>query len=866
MSGRKRSGSLERGRRWHSGVYGLALISLVGCQRLDPSSELAAATQSYAAGDFATAVIHVRNVLQVAPDDAGAHLLRAKIAVEVGESEVARVEIERAAALGASASETVPVAVEAALQLGDNSRALAILDGAPSTLRETADLWILRAQVLLRDGSILDAEQALDRARRFGAVGSTYELVRAQLAANRGDSAQALSLLDGAIGAAAADPALYAARGRIRFQLGQNAGAVADYARAADLHRANGSPLFETQALFDLVRASLAANDIEAAEAAARRIADLAPQAPLTSYAQALVAFKSGRFDQAAAALQSALGSQPNDSAMLTLLGAVQLALGNVGQAEQSLLKVIARAPRDVTAAKLLAETRLRQQRPHAVLEVLLPLTDLIASDPQVSLLNGLANLQAGNTQEGIAHLEKAVELDPGNPMLALELARAYSTAGRASESLALLRTSFSGESSNLNGRLFRLFSEARAGVTEEGRAALAELLADFPGDPRALTAGATYHQLLGQPQEALALLLQAVEVDGAFSPARVLLGTLLAREGRLAEAEAHLREALVGDPQNPQARATLAQLAVARGAAYEAEQLLSEATGESAIPLKVMLAQLYLDGGRYSEALGTLREAAVAAPSSLPVRVALVRAELRSGNANEAAKIATALQKEFPSQAVGHLLETEVRVSRREYEEAVQSAKRGYDIDHSWQTTISYLTALRLVDRALDALEVTQRWVAENPNHLPGRLALAGQLQAVGRELNALQEYDAVLSIDADNITALNNAAWIAHGAGEERAIDLARRAVGLAPDNPSVLDTLGFVLLGRNRDAEAVTYLERAAQLAPQVLEIRYHFALALARLNRTSDARAVLESVLREERPFTERAAAQALLDSL
>jgi putative PEP-CTERM system TPR-repeat lipoprotein len=866
MSSRKRCGDLWRGRRLGAVACGFLLLPIAACQRLDPTSELAAAQQSYAAGDLATAVIHVSNVLQATPDDAEAHLLRAKIALAVGEAEVAAVESERAAALGASQSETVAISAEAALQRGDHSRALAILDETPSTVSESVALLLLRARVLLRSGALPDAEQSLERAMRSGAAGPPYELVRAQLAAARGDTDQALSVIDAAIDVTAGDPALHAFRGQIRLQAGENAGAVADYARAADLYRATGSPLFETQTLFNVVRAGLAASDVEAAAGAADRIAELAPQAPLASYARALVAYRGGRFDEAAAALQSALGSQPDNSAILTLLGAVQLALGNVGQAEQSLLKVVARDPLDTAAVKLLAETRLRQQRPHAALEVLLPLAELVTPDPQVSLLTGLANLQVGNVQEGLVHLEGAVELDPGNPMLALELSRAYSTAGRASDSLALLRTSFGGGSSNLDGRLLRLFSEARAGSIEQGRAALDELLEDFPGDARALTGAAMYHQLIGEPREALGRLEEAVEADERFSPARVLLGTLLARDGRSAEAEAQLREALIAEPQSVQARALLAQLTMARGAAEEAEQILSEASGEGTAPLQIMLAQLYIDRGRNDEALGTLRLAAGAAPRSLPVRIALARAELRAGNAGETAKTAEALRTEFPDQAAGHLLEYELSVSRREYAAAVESAQRAYDLERSWQTTIAYLTALRLVDRAQDALALTERWVAENPNHVPGRLALAGQLQTAGRDIESLREYDAVLAIDSENVAALNNAAWIAHEAGEERALDLARRAAALAPDNGGVLDTLGFVLLGQNREAEAVGHLERAAELTPQLLAIRYHLAQALARLDRTSEARAVLESVLREERPFTERAAAQALLNSL
>jgi putative PEP-CTERM system TPR-repeat lipoprotein len=850
---------------WRTAVA-LALLSIASCQRLDPTSELAAGAERFAAGDYATAVIHVSNVLQARPDDAEAHLLRAKIALAIGDAEVARVEAERAAALGAVPGETARLAAEAALLLGDYSRVPEILAAAPAGVTDAGEAWVLRARALLGSGAMLDAERALESAAERGAAPAVIQKVRADIAAARGETAAALVLLDDLIGSGATDPELYVARGQLRLRTGRSTDAVDDFARAASLYEGSGSSLYESQALFNVVRASLAANDPDSGREAIASLVKRAPQAPLTAYARALMSYRDGAYDEAVAALQSALTAQPDNPGLLTLLGAAQLARGNVGQAEQSLLKVVTRDTRSTAAAKLLAETRLRQNRPQAALEVLRPLVEAGSTDAQVSTLSGLANVMAGNVAEGIADLEAAAEADPGNPVLTLELARAYSAAGRESDSLGLLRSSFGGGTNNLDGRLSRIFGEARAGASAEGRAAVAELLADFPGDARALTGAAMYHQLIGEVQPARSLLEQAVNTDERFTAARLLLAGVLTREGQTVDAERQLREVLAIEPQNGQARAALAQFALAQGSPEEAEQLLSGGGGPAAIPLKLMLAELYINTGRDRDALATLRQAADASPSSVPLRVALGRAELRSGNASEAIEIAKALQTEFPSQPSGHLLDAEVRMKGREYAAAVESARRAYELQRTWQTASVYLRALRFAGRSRDALEVTARWVADNSSHVPGRLTLAAQLQEIGREIEALREYEAVLAVDPESVVALNNAAWIAYEAGDDRDLELARRAAELAPDNGAVLDTLGVILLARNREADAVGYLERAAQSMPEVPEIRYHLAQALARSGRSREARAALEQVLRDARPFTERSAAQALLDSL
>src|SRR5205814_551238 len=209
-----------------------------------------------------------------------------------------------------------------------------------------------------------------------------------------------------------------------------------------------------------------------------------------------------GRLPSAANELQKAISAQPDNPAFLTLLGAVQLALGNLGQAEQYLLKVVARSPRDPLAVKLLAETRLREQRPEAALDVLQPLAETGVTDPQIGLLSGLASVLAGNPKQGVVYLEQAVALDPGNEMLKLQLARAYSAAGRASDGLELLRANFGTGSGNLEGRLVRLFGEARLGSTEQGKRAAPVRPRAFRGAPAPLPGAAwSYRPAAAAPQ-----------------------------------------------------------------------------------------------------------------------------------------------------------------------------------------------------------------------------------------------------------------------------------------------------------------------------------------------------------------------------
>jgi tetratricopeptide (TPR) repeat protein len=97
------------------------------------------------------------------------------------------------------------------------------------------------------------------------------------------------------------------------------------------------------------------------------------------------------------------------------------------------------------------------------------------------------------------------------------------------------------------------------------------------------------------------------------------------------------------------------------------------------------------------------------------------------------------------------------------------------------------------------------------------------------------------------------NNFAWFC----AERSINLAeawqfaRRAVELAPENPSFLDTLGWVEFRRGRPSEARVALEQALRHASRREDrsvVLYHLAVARAALEGPAVVRPLLEEALK------------------
>ena len=911
------------------------LLSLVaGCARVDPAAELAAGTASLNAGRYSEAAIRFSNVIQAQPNNGEAHRLRAELALRLGDYAGAADEFDRARKLGVPTDSIALGLAEAWTILGRAEDALALLDSVAATHTADALYRVERAEALLRLGRAAAAETALGPAQN-GAQRTRAQIVRAGIAFARSDPAGAEKLLDQALQSAPSDPRVLVARAEIFARTARLSQAAEDLTKAADVYRQQSLSEHELATLFALVQMQLARNDLDAAEATASALAQRAPQAALTAYLRGLVAYRRGRFDEAADLIQPLVNASPQTTQFRSLLGAIHLARGNFGQAEQEFQTVLATSPRDPAAIKLLAETRLRQRRPEAALAALRGIEDAAAEDPQVGMLSGIASLLSGNTQQGLLYLEQAASLDPSNEILKLQLARAYLAAGRDADASKLLGGAFGAAGTSLEAGLLRLFADIRQGTGDAGGGAANDLLRQFPSEPRALTAVGTYYQLRGENQRARELFERAAGLETTDTTARMFVAAALVQEGRSQEAEQLLARVIEQQPDNAQALTALAELRTARGALPEATDLLRKAVehstsiaprlslaqllvrqgdlagakaqldaatkiapdnpevgavaglvalaegrpkdaaellkkAEAALPnrlgVTLALARAELASGAPDAARSTVRRVLEVAPKSLPLRFTLGEAELALGNAAEASSIAAALKADYPAQSGGYALEAEAQIAARRYSAAADTLASAFAREPTWPILTRQLSALQLAGRQPDAVAAAEKWVAANPKHVPGALVLAGLQQDAGSNEEALRGYQTVLGLDANNVGALNNAAWLLNELARPGALPLAEKAHELAGDNPAVLDTLGWILLAEGHKPEAIARLSRAAELAPDVPAIHYHLAKALAAAGQPDKARAVLTKLVDGSRDFEQRADARRLLESL
>lgn len=811
-----------------------AWLFLSACSQ-DIDSRLARGQASFAAHEYRAATIDALSILDEQPDHVDARLLLGYVVLELGNYSDAARHLEMARDAGAPVSAYAVPLSEALANTGDVTAAFELLNSVPDGERTEAHRN-LYARLLVEGGRLVEAEALLASGQAVSTTASQRaerRAIRASILTARGDARGAEAEIAEALQTDANNPEIWALAGAVARGAGSLQEAAQRLQRAAELFSERQQAVPAGRALLSLVRVQLALGLVPEAGESAQSLAEVLPDSPAANIAMGLVALQQGDSERAIDSLRRAANAVSGDAEVLTLLGAAYLAAGNLGQAEQQLINAV-NADANPQSVRLLAETRLRQERPGAAVDALEMLNeDQISQDAALAMLLGAAHLEDGDLDSAITILDRALSLTPDNPALSLMLARAYVAAGRSEEADAVVDASpvLGGDvafASKLAIAMARFQSDGSVAARQYGDS----LVAEESADAESYVIAAALDFLAGDTARARGRVETSLQSDPDFIPARLLAASLEAEAGRIAETQQHLEYVLTLDPYHESAAIGLARFRMGAGDIDRAQAVLRAArTDRSSI--------------RLLSALGDI--------------------ERRLGNGDAVQGIAAELKERFPTRAAGYRLEGDLLADRRQLDAAWPAYRTAFELEPDWGTLQAAVRASRRAGSA-EWETLLRDYIREMPDDLRARLLLAENLQTAGRNGDALAEYEAIVSRDTQNPFVLNNLAWLAHEAGRPGAVDYARRAKTLAPDDAAVLDTLGWLLTETGRADEGLPDLERASELASGVLEIRYHLAVAQARTGRSEAARGTLEGLLAEEGNFAYEQEARDLLQSL
>ncbi|MES1981060.1 MAG: XrtA/PEP-CTERM system TPR-repeat protein PrsT [Pseudomonadota bacterium] len=887
--------------------------SLVACNKSQaPETLMAEAIQHRQKGDTKAAIIQLKNVLQKNPDNVEARYLLGSIYNETGDVQSAEKEIRKALSLGMNPAKALPELGRALLGQGQYQK---VLDEIKQPATPNAEISTLVGRAYLGLGMNREAKESLEQALQIRANEPDALIGLAKLALANNNASEALGLAEQAVtknpdnidaslfqgdllrGQGQADAALAAydhalkikpdnaaafiAKASLEIGIRKFDAAKADIDAARKLMPKNLLVVY-TQALLDFNQGKNAAA-LESLQQVLRVAPDHMPSVLLAAAVQLAL----GSTEQAEQHLKKYLSSNPQNTYARKLLATALLQDDQPQRALDALAPILKDNQQDPQLLSLAGQSYMKAKNFAKATEYF---EKASALSPQTAMLRtavGLSKLEQGDNARAIAELEKAAGLDSSSPQAGILLVMTHLRLKEFDQALAAVLALEKDQPDNplvqnLKGGVYLAknnVSDARASFQkalslqpdyfpaavnlaqldlqekkpEVAKKRFEDILAKDKKNVQAMTALGKLADTEGKKTEATNWLERASnENPDALQPA-MLLATRYLSLGEKQKSLNLVRKLQISHPTSPEVLDLLAQIYIAnddKAAALESySKLAGLLPGSAAVQLR--MAAVYMAMQNESAAADALKKALTLQPDYLDAQLAQLNLDVRKGNYDKALALARQMQKQQTKSAIAYMVEGDVQMAQNKPALAIKPYEQAYALSKNGPLLIKLHMALTRAGREKEASTRILQWLKDNPADAPARLYLANSYLAKKQFNEAVEQLKIMLQQNPQSVPVLNNLAWAYHQEKNPLALEYAEKAYQLAAENPTILDTLGWILLEQGNTARSLPLLQKASTLAPQSAEIRYHFAVGLVNSGDKANARKELERVVATEK---------------
>ncbi|MCL7945674.1 tetratricopeptide repeat protein [Marinobacter sp. ATCH36] len=612
-------------------------------------------------------------------------------------------------------------------------------------------------------------------------------------------------------------------------------------------------------------------------------LAKSAPGTIRSNLIAAQEAFNNGELDNAARYLEEVLAQAPSQEQAALMLGIIRYRQGRPQDAER-LLAPVANIGDSEQASKLLAATRLQMRNPEGAREILANLEDQ-DSDPETLALVGIASLVSGDTESGEQFIEKSLELAPDNNSLRLRYATYLVRTGQTDRAIAQADQVLENDPESEQARLLVVQAHVSANNNDAAIAAASDWVEEQPDSVSALITRGNVAANAENIEEAKQFYQRAVDADSENPSGLNALGNLARIRNETDQAKDYYRRAIELSPDNQQAlqgissvmpreellplmekireqnpdaygpRLILLESALINNNTQRADELtasLMEREDESnPAPAESAVASVYhgiatqlAQRDRLEQASDVLRRGRTLFPENEEIGIQAAAIQFTEGNTKEARDILRDVKQQHPASAAPFSIEARYFEQQEEHQEAAELYQLALEKERTAELEVAHARALTRSGQrtaAIESLENARQAFPRNPQVL---MNLAMMHQENEAPEKAIPPYEELLEVTPRNVVALNNLAWIYHQKGDDRAMELARRAFELNSENAAIADTYGWILFRAGQTEESLPVLEKAHELQPDSEEIAMHLAEAYRANGRDADAKRVLE----------------------
>jgi putative PEP-CTERM system TPR-repeat lipoprotein len=589
-------------------------------------------------------------------------------------------------------------------------------------------------------------------------------------------------------------------------------------------------------------RLELAKGETAKAIADLERVTSLYPKFPQGHYYLALAYLADSETERAVGSLNEALVSDPHDADAMLALAELKVRKGDFTSAIAMLRKLVRQEPKLVKAQLLLADACRRQGNPGDAVDVYRDLEKQFPESPEAPMLTGLVLVEQGRKEDArkaferaqkvstnkIAAAEQLVDLDladkqygaalqrveklmaqaPSAPEPPLLEAKIYLAENQTNQAESVLLKAVQGQPDFRATYLLLAQLYVTSHQHEKAMANLNQMLAKNPRDITAIMLMGMIQSELKDYPKARDTYEKLLGINPDFNPALNNLAYLYSeRFGQIDKAYAMARRAHDLRPYDPSTADTLGWIL------YQKHQ--------------------------YSQALGLLQESADKLPANAEIQYHL---------------------------GMVHYMMGEEESARNALQLAVQSGRQFTGKEEAGRCLD--LLGLDPQTAAPGSRATLEERIAKQPDDPVALLRLGAVCERSGALDKAVQAYQSVLKLNANNIRALTalGRLYATRLHQTDKAFELAKTAHKLSPDDTDISHLLGSLAYETGDYKWSLSLLEETARKRAGEPQVNYDLALARYSVGRVADARAAMQTAAQGGADFAHATDAQCFLDML
>lgn len=380
------------------------------------------------------------------------------------------------------------------------------------------------------------------------------------------------------------------------------------------------------------------------------------------------------------------------------------------------------------------------------------------------------------------------------------------------------------------------------------------EMSGRHPDTPELEYSIALLLKVTGQPQEALDRLEPLLEENANFQPAIILKGDLLYQTGQKSSALDYLLTNTRRFPANRQMGTLYGRMLINEGELQAAQDEFARLVKRypETPGLRLSHALVALENGQTDLAREELTKLAEQGHHISEANYYLGRIEDQAGNTEQAIGYYQSVEQGnyyFPALARASSLLAE----NGKLEDAIDRIRRLREANPRQAENFWLLEVNLLLDQEQqqEALSTATEALEQHPDNIEIRYARAMLYDGIGQTADAEADLRHIIEQEPENAVALNALGYILTTRTDRlrEARGYIEKALQLDPDNPAILDSMGWVLFLEGQIEPSLDYLSRAWAAFPDP-EVAAHYGEALWMNGAEEQARIIWQEGLEQD----------------